>query len=300
MNKKYFICSLLMMFLMISKPSFSMDNNDKNSGYLWQSFAIGATLGAALPHLLGKMMASIYEDVTPETQKWAIKVLEESGIKGVDKISFKKAKDEQGWEARYDYFITIPEDFDPLKCARQKCLEGEFLLKHEVKHVQNYDITKRTALMVGIIAVSCVLAKEKSFITIPFVPLGYGTNMVYCKYQESEADRFAYERARSREELIAAKNYFIQIRTKYEKEFLQRREDDLLKLKSLRATNGIEEKEFQNKKDKIFSMLRNKDMLLDITEFIGDREHPSLKSRAGMAQDYIQKWDKDHSVGERS
>ena len=299
MNKKYLQYIALILFFASINPSFAMDNNDQKSGYSWQAFAIGTVVVAMFPDLMGKVVASVvYEDVSPETQKWAIKVLEESGIKGADKIPFKKAQyEDQGWETLYDYFITIPEDFDPLKCDHQKCLEGEFILKHEVKHVQNYDGIKRWALTVGTIAAGLYLAKEKSLALVPFVLIGYVTNIAYCRYQESEADRFAHERATSREELIAAKNYFIQMPMKDEERFLQKREDDLLKLNLLRAANGIEEKEFQSKKDKIFAMIRNKDMLLYIGRVLSDRVHPSPKKRAAMAQDYIDKWDREHAQG---
>jgi hypothetical protein len=297
MNKKNLQYTVLMLFFVSINSSFAMDdNNNKKNGYSWQGIAIGAAIVTYtfLPYLSRKVVASRYEDASPETQKWVTKVLKESDIKDADQIPLKKGKNGQGWAAGNDYFIIVPNDFDPLKCGRQGCLNDKTILKHEVKHVQNYDATKRRVFEVGTVVAGLYLAKEKPLALVPFAPIGYGANMAYWKYQESEADRFAYEKATSREELVAAKNDFLQIRAQYEKELLQGYDDALLQLKALRAVNGMSENEFQSEQNNIFSMIRDKDIILDANEFIGDREHPSLKNRAAMAQDYINKWDAEH------
>jgi hypothetical protein len=299
MNKKYLQYTALMLLFTSFNSSFAMENKDKKNGYSWQGLAIGAAIGATYtfwPYLSRKAVASRYEDVSPETQKWATQVLEESGIKDADKIPLKKRKNGGGWAAVNDYFIVIPNDFDPLKCARQKCLGEESILKHEVKHVQNYDRTKRRALQVGVVALGTLIVKEKPAAIVPYIPMSYEINEFYNKYQEKEADRFAYERATSREELEDRKNFFSRHR--------QSRVD-------LASEYGVEYVEvvleYSKGDSSYYDLCKSKGALLylksrksspevtaDIAEFIGDRRHPSLKSRAAMAQDYIDKWDANH------
>lgn len=244
MKRNYAKHMALMLCLATIIPSFSVgnDKSDKNEfNYLYGIAAviIGFVVGDAMMYTItpslpstGKMEASKYEDVSPETQDWAIKVLQKSNIKDADKIPLKKGKEGQNWEAFDRHFIVVPKDFDPAKCSRQKCLVDEFFLKHEVKHVQNDDSLKCRAVEV---------------LVTPLRFNGKYCNIDYQRYQESEADRFAYEKATSKEELEASKKFF----------------ENLGKL-----SNVMEERK---------------------------SHHPSCRSRAAMAQYYINKWDTEHS-----
>jgi hypothetical protein len=308
MNKKYVKYSALIVFLMICKPSFAMDNKSNKKGLSWEQ-AVAIAVGVAVVYvttpvnpIFGKIVASLYDDVSPETKKWAKKVFSESGIKDADKIPLKKGKDGQEWGAAGSHFIIVPNDFDPTRCSCLERLANEFALKHEIKHVQNYDNLKKRALFVGTIALG--LSTEKPSLTIPIISVGYGVNMAYSKYLEGEADRFAYERATSREELEAANIVF--------KEYGARYKDIIMSNASLVSFNFIERQvlskisrnlndiqlEFSVVGDsslKIEELERKQEQLFDAAYFITEREHPSWKSRAIMAQEYINKWDEKHN-----
>lgn len=90
------------------------------------------------------------------------------------------------------------------------------------------------------------------------------------KYFEREADRFAYEHARSREEIEAAQNFFITQR--------QSEINDVV---------GLEQYLKQYSQLKIIE----KALTVDIVRFIWD---PSQQTRITMGQYYLDKWDNEH------
>lgn len=316
MDKNYAKYMAVILLFSCINPSFSMDNsNNKKNGYSSWELGVIAALAAlyiTYPILpgVGEIQAFKYEDVSPKTQEWAKNVLQECGIKDVDKIPLKKEKygNRAGWAAAGSHFIIVPNNFNPVTCSRKECLQSKQSLKHEVKHVQNYDEVKSRALQVGTIALGSWLIQEKPLLTIPMIPIGYGVNMAYCKYQEGEADRFACEKATSREELEAGRDFFLEIRksctdsvlsqineitSEFEVEELEKNlekvKDKLSYIDSFRANVGL----------RVLKRMKHEpnnlaDNIVDALEFTLDREHPSLKSRAAMKQDYINKWDEKY------
>ena len=137
MSKKYFIYSTLAFFLMAChQPAFSMDRQLFVNG-AYASIGVGVLVGffygcyRGLNSLFGKSKARGYDNVSPEVQEWAKKVLSDIDM-DADTVLLKQGKDKQFWCNCCDSFIIIPKEFDPVKCSEEEMLQGMFAFKHEI------------------------------------------------------------------------------------------------------------------------------------------------------------------------
>ena len=88
------------------------------------------------------------------------------------------------------------------------------------------------------------------------------------KHQEIEADQFAVQRAKSREELMAYKNFF-----------------DEAEEHNINFMMGLSEYKTASEKKRDLMMSK---------ECFFKTDHPRPKVRAAMIQKYIDKWDAEH------
>jgi hypothetical protein len=315
MNKKHFIYSPLAMFLMVShQPTFSMDRQLIADG-VYASIGVGIGVGLiygfyrGLNLLFGKSKARNYDNISPEVQEWAKKALSDIDM-DADTVLLKKGKDKQFWGNCCDSFIIIPKDFDPVKCSEEEMLQGLFAFKHEIGHFKNHDHAKDLTFFVSTIVLSGALSillldKEFSPRVIPGIAvLGYGATIAYSRYQETNADRFACEMAKTEKELEGGKKILVERAdfiehnmltdpTIFEKNIIE--EKILLgisrRLKSIQsqlpgvAHGSLEEKTLQN----------NKKTFLRMAHHVVDKYHPYLLDRSDMIQLYRDKWDKKHT-----
>jgi len=237
MAKNYTQYIVLMGLLVSSSLSFPMSErqSQRAKNIATALAAVGLTYGFTrfvIPEVYKRITPS--EDVSPEIQAWANKVAQEAGI-DINTISLKKGSKEYGWAAAFGSVIFIPEDVNLSTCSKQELLFYTTVFKHEIGHIKNLDYTYVATLLFATFELGRLFTKEASSLIIPpTVIAGYGMNMMYWKYIESEADRFAYERAASKEELEAAKDDWL----KYGEKFTY----DLLTDPSVRNANFIEKK----------------------------------------------------------
>ncbi len=305
MNRKYLKHAALMLLFTFISPSSSMDQ--ENVGY-------GKKIAKTFKAFFNKPCVK-YEDVSRETESWARQELRKSNIDNAATVPLKKALKYEGWHVRSNT-IFIPETFNPNKCSSGELLEAAWSLKHEVKHFNNKDGLKRQ-LFVGPIATTGILAAllaDKYPRYIPrvtlfvwgLIPLACGGPLFHIRYQEKEADRFAFEHANTRQEIVAVKEkldkaivYFEDnlLRNKFYGNKVQRSSYSYIApiitdINTQLSDNNISDE------DKIV-LHRKKTKILKMAYFVFDPDHPSLRSRAGMAQDYINKWDREHPGDEK-
>lgn len=225
------------------------------------------------------------KETSPESQRWVDDVLEESNI--TIENPYKVVED--------DYWRTTHNTIHVKKNYEQDNPElNKFILKHEVKHLKNKDTLKSAPLYGTTVGLATFIMGRKPIFTVPVILAGYSMNMAYWKYYEGEADRFAYEHS-NRKEIETAQQYFLNKR--------QTEINNVLDLDD--AIHSIEHK--LNKPLSYYDMIKEKTRLnffktvrknpeisVDILEFINDREHPSNKNRAAMAQQYIDQWEETY------
>jgi hypothetical protein len=173
--------------------------------------------------------------------------------------------------------------------------QGIGLNKHEIKHMINKDMQKRVYVWA---VVPCVVQMVSSGLSygfntvfkrqspktvktlvgrslistgaiVPKALLSVGGIIAYIRYQEAEADRFACERAESRQELEGLKAFFDEREAINEKVMMQRQ-------------NYVDADE------------KTRNRLMYSAQFGADVEHPRPKYRSDMVQTYLDKWDAEH------
>lgn len=218
-----------------------------------------------------------------ETRNWIYKVLEESNIKIKPKIV---EKDE--WAA-CEGVIYVPKEVD------QQDLWHTFALKHEAKHVINKDTLKCKVTTIGTALIVNHIYCKKPIFALPAMCIGYMMNMVYWKHFESEADRFAYEHATSRQEIEAATNHFISQKQFNIQEVLSLHEDVKIIEENLKCHLSYYNRMKQHiMLNTIKIMHIQPDITVDILRFFKDRMHPKQQKRIAMGKYYLDKWDENH------
>ena len=310
---KYYMQYMVPMgLLMVNSASLAIDDSQNQSMLsgrahtVWVSLAaVGLIYGLSrfvIPEVYKRITPS--EDVSPEIQAWANKVAQEAGI-DIDAISLKKGSKEYAWMAALDSVIFIPEDFNPHTCSEHKLLFYTMRFKHEIGHIKSGDYAKAATVVTATCVSGLLLTKEtSSLIILPAVIAGYGMNMMYWRYIEGQADRFAYERAASKEELEAAKNKWLKCGHKFTYDLLTdpsvRKKANFIEKKMLYGISG-KLKDIQKRlvnsteKSEVEALEHKKEFWIDAASFMYYRDHPSFKSRANMAQEYIDKWDKERA-----
>jgi hypothetical protein len=171
-------------------------------------------------------------------------------------------------------------------------------VKHECKHYLNQDTKKRMEALVAIpvaVQAGCstltyglnkllnieppktvlrtLLRSALSVGAImPKTGISFVGLILYTRYQESEADRFACERAESRLELSERVAEF-------------KEDEKNAKNSAMQYMSNFADM------DK-----KSQDRLVRLFEFIIDKKHPYSGDRAAMAQEYLDKWDAEHKA----
>jgi len=289
MNKKYPKYSVFMLFLFICNPSFSMDHG--NMGY-------GKRIAKVLKSLLNKPLDIRYEDASKQVQAWARKELRESNIDNAETVLLKRALKNEGWHVRVNT-VFIPETFNPIMCSQDKRLRAAYSLKHEMKHSNNNDAYKASMLLGATAYLGLLFARKQPMMIPLIIPLAYGVNCAHTRYQEAEADQFAFKKAKSKDELIAAKKHYEKKADLFEaamsfnpNDFLiSSMQKKILSIISHQLKNVVQSPVVNKQSD--FHAVQNKKMtLLKLAYFVLDQDHPYSRDRANMTQDFIDKWDK--------
>lgn len=215
------------------------------------------------------------------TLVWINNVLEESNIK-INK-PYPIIEDDY-WSATHS-IITVNKNYP------DNPYFSKFALKHEVKHLINKDALK-SSLFIGCSSVLVIFAQGPiSFIFIVFI--GYVINILYWKYYESEADRYAYQHATSRKEIEAAQQFFL-----FQKELI---DDGIANIDHI--INDVEET--LQKELSCYERIMAHGKLIGLyilkypttvntLAFFIDAAHPSVEKRLTMAEFYLNKWDNDN------
>ena len=184
---------------------------------------------------------------------WIDTVLKESNIKINKPYSIIEA-DEWGASDNTIYVKKNYQEDDPYL--------NKAILKHEVKHLLNNDVLK-SKILIGV----------SSFLTIQLLPIpilslfvlcmSLSINILYWRYFEGEADRFAYEHATDRREIEQFQQFFLN-----HKQLI----DHIVYHSSYKVIRD------------------NPELCLNLFEWMINISHPLCKSRADMAAQYLNKY----------
>ena len=304
MIKNYVRYIVLMMLLTTYKPSFAM--HTKLVQYL-----VGSTLISGVGYGVGKVAAKCdeykREDAPENVQKWARKILAEKDIKNADSVPLKLG---DGWRVAGGSFIQIDKEeaYSLEKClvkkwptqndSKEKVLAEESLL-HEGKHYNNGDFSKGYILLgLTYAPVFQALVNSNKRLTIPMVAFSAGSLLTYTRYQEVEADRFAFMNLSSIEKLEISKANRLRQAEIFENNLLtnplrskNNRLENIVRpmlSKKLHSLNqkALESSHDQNEKKRIDTQ---KKRLIKLADFIFDPKHPDFRRQVAIAQECLDK-----------
>ncbi len=255
--------------------------------------------------MLGKIRACYKEskltDAPYNVQQWARAMLRENGIKNADSVPLKVG---EGWKVVGGRYIQMDRDgVDYLESNLAKnslaVVKKERSLLHESKHYHNGDFGKGILFFSAAIT-PCMQAAFKNCFkrSLLLGMMGMMGDVCYGRYQEAEADRFAFMNLSSVHKLEAIKNDLLGSADRFEDNLLHHPFFDL------REFNALEEKarpvisgqlrrlnqkslECSENKKKLIDM--KKKSLIGIANFIFDYEHPSYRRRIAIAQECLDK-----------
>jgi Peptidase family M48 len=360
MNKNYLIFTILMISLMLSQPSFAMYG---------AIFKAARTVGMTILPACGLYLCNEESKQKKESNEffkrsplisetalttWGKEKMEQLNVPHSESISFMYGLD---WATSAEQFVLVPrwKGYQlnyALQSKNSSCMDlfykirylgddpdktiarHSMALKHEIGHIINKDMLKRTyylaAIPVAVEAMSFGMTKilrnlcniqqqPKTFLTtmlrscsavgaiIPKALIGSAAYIFSKKYQEARADRFACKNAESRLELEEMEKLFQDI--KENNDLKENQVKDLMdfclwtgKFKSIPREIRKECIEyFEKGLQEIAQQLNDsnvseqkKRILNHIVQVVRSPDHPSSEKRAKNVRKYIDKWDRDH------
>jgi hypothetical protein len=296
MNKKYAKYIVLMMFLMVCKPSFSMQARIAQYIVNCASIFSGS-------YILGKIMACYKESRLPDAphnvQFWARAILREKGIKNADSVPLKVG---EGWAVYGGRFIQMNQDgVDYLESNLTKnslvVVSEEKSLLHEGKHYHNGDFGKGVFFLSAAIA-PCVQAVSKNCFKRGLLlgMVGMMSEICHMRYQEAEANRFAFMNFSSIQKLEVTKNYYVRSAEDFEYNLLHyplRYKNNLLEniarpMLSERL-HSLNQKALESSHDQKQFIDIQKRGLIKLAHFIFDPKHPDFRRQVAIAQECLDK-----------
>lgn len=298
------------------------------AGYAAANVLIGGAIWSANRTEAKKKEKSL-DDTPYHFQQWAREIFTKNGFKNAETIPLKI---DGGWCCDHDLFITAPydkvKDIDDIIAGRdttytkdeQKAILeiGECCLLHELKHKSNYDSTKGLLLRSAIATLPIpVLLSRKDLFTyaassvksrrlINVVGLSaFGmskiADIVYSRYQEKEADRYAYSHM-SLEKLPTIKSLWESKNAECEQILLSLADDKVFLMDAL-VDRPIMYAAFQNLRGinaaisegsgDMKKLHEKKARALKGLNFILDPKHPDPLDRAALAQECYDKRKKE-------
>ncbi len=321
MNKKHFAYKTLLIILFINQSSFAMQSP------LAQAIALSTAFYALSYGLVkGSTLLLTYtkEDATQNVQAWARDILTKKNITNANSVPLKLGN---GWLVGGGTFIQIDkEEAKNLeKNLAQKQItsnmekkiilaDAEGKLLHEAKHYHNSDTDKGflTSIISSIpLCYYYISSLSTKNIGSSAKKISYGKNILnfltlaalpiisanaYIRYQETEADRFAFMNLSSIEKLEIYKNLYLQKAELFEenlefrpignnRSWLKNIIRPALSIKIVNLNQELSKNSPKNLKQ----LLMQKKILIDIAYFIDDFRHPSFQSRADLAEKCLEK-----------
>jgi hypothetical protein len=301
MNKKIILSVLASLLLGIVKPVVAMHAKALRVVQVGTSAVVIGVYCKNAYNLHEEMQKPINAPEAPEKVKHMVhKGLAKLNVPNYEQVPVLQASYQGSpWAVLSDKVVVVDSKIaEAIVSGDEKIIaQGEAIKKHEFKHLLNGDAQKRVYAQ---IASPCVVQAVSSGLTYSFnkvvgrqqpkriLPL-VGRSLVavgamgpklfmsglgfiaYIRYQEAQADKFAYEHAESREELEAFKGFF----------------DDLAEenqQKMLMVGQYVVAGETK------------RNVMMRIAHFIQDSAHPLPDDRSAMAQEYLDKWDAEHKA----
>lgn len=276
------------------------------------------------------------DDVPENIQSWIRESLTKKDIKNVDMIPLKQAKDNRLWDVIADKAIVIGHQecgklSESLKAIQnlnhnhqdmhyRNVVKNQFFLDHEISHYLKKDSKSYNffdAMIIGAIPFSMACGAFLAGQYNQSVKIGglIGVMLLLVsrqvlstaltRHQEEVADRFACKSVKSKEDLMIVKQFWLDKADERENILLNNPEnytENLIAMFILpvvcRKLNGFKvslqatDIEFEEKE----SLEKSKEKWNRVGEFIFDRDHPCLRDRAAIVQEYIDGWDKKQSI----
>ncbi len=310
MNKKHFAYKTLLIILLINQSSFTMQSP------LAQAIASSITCYALIYGLFKVaflLLTHTKEDAPQNVQTWARDILTTKNITNANSVPLKLGND---WCVAGGTFIQIDknEATNLEKNLIQKQITtniqkeiilAEEKLLHEAKHYHNGDMGK--GFLTFIIStipyfyyidssskkISYALKILKFLITValPIISI-----TAHIRHKETEADRFAFMNLSSIENLEINKNWHLRQAELFEENLESHPiennrswlENKIRSALSSKIVN-INQKLSKNSHKNLEQLLMQKKILINIANFIDDFKHPSLQSRADLAEECLKK-----------
>jgi hypothetical protein len=264
------------LLLLMCKPSFTMHH--LVTQYLFYSTVIGgSTYGVC--KAISEYEKRTFKNVPKNIEEWARKKLTKIGLKNVDSIPLKVNND----SFMPGSFIALDDTYlDRLEDHKKEILTTKSLF-HRAEIYQNNDLGK--------FCLFCGMSMAIPFLQLSNIPvllctstLCMGANVVYKRYQEKEADKFAYMNMSPEDLRILKeeKKYHAQI-FEYnllhdplcgDRNWLERHIRPLLSYK----LNSLNSEQVQQKKH-----------LITLAEFVAHPKKPSHEQQIVMIQECLDK-----------
>jgi len=298
MNNKYVAYSVLIAFLMINQQSFCMQA--KLLQYVANS-ALLSTGAYGMSKATAVYKSYTSEDMPKGVDTWIRKIYAKNGLKNADSVPLKIGK---GSYCYGGHFIALDRNkVDSLnwRLALGNNSENEFALHeklalHELKHLKCGDVGK--GILVFGSTTSLLLQLSSSFPVLA-LKLGMimGINLTYRRYQEAEAERFAYMNISSLDKLeiikqdIArqAKNFEWDLRYCHfdvDNNWFERMIRPTISKKLYELDQKAAESDDQQ--ERLVINLQQK-KLIKLAHFAFDYQHPDTQRCVDIAQECIDK-----------
>jgi hypothetical protein len=310
MSKKPYTYSTLIIILILNQQSLAMLQSTLSQAIIYQT--TWGTLVYGLSKGLALLQIHRDEDAPQKVQTWARDILAKKNITNAHSIPLKLG---DSWCVNGGSLIQIDkkaaEDLNTNLAKAQLTLDdekqkiiAEMALLHEAKHYHNGDFGKNSLtsyfslIPLGFCS-SLLINKWNNYISILTLLFTAGLSIIstitYARYQEKEAERFAFMNLSSIEKLKITKDLYLKGAEAFE---IQLRHNPYLPNRSW----------FENKIRSVLSnqivslnsnRLKNHDKqpkyifiqkkLIDIANFIYDPLHPSAQNLADLAQECLEK-----------
>src|SRR4030095_9074432 len=299
MNKKHYTYTIFLVPLLIYQSSFTMQSPLSHAitfSTVYSALGYGIAKGIAL----WKMRTN--EDAPYNVQTWARDILTKINIPHANSIPLKL---DNGWCVYGGYYIQIDRNVAQIL---EKNLAKELLtpheekeralaeksLLHEAKHYQNSDFGKGILtynFSIIPLVFSVFSSVKKTNYCIPnaarfLIAIGLPiANYITCKrYQEAEADRFAFMNLSSIKKLEINRAHKLENANLFESNLI-----DYPYSADKNWLHNIIRPILSNKINHLDQNSLKKNILISIANFMHDHQHPSFRGQVAIADECLKK-----------
>ena len=279
-----------------------------------------------------KILDTCDDDIPENVKNWIRESLIKQGIKNVDMVPLKKAKNNSLWDVIGGKAIVIGNQecdklSESLKAINnlnynhqddvhyRNVVKNQFFLNHEISHYLKKDYKSSSffdSMMIGTLPffVACGMflagqynqsVKIGSLVGAMLLLVSHQVlSTVLTRHQEEAADRFACKSIQFKEDLVIIKDCWLDKAVERENILLNSPENYTVNLiamfmlpvvsKKLNGFKALLATDIDLKEKK--SLKISKEKWNRFGEFLFDRDHPYLRDRAAIVQEYIDEWDK--------